>query len=68
MRAPAVVLFIAAAGAWGLAAIGLWVWWQVVHGPGDDNPMGAVGLLAGMAFGSLGLVAAVGGVLLWRAK
>jgi hypothetical protein len=61
MRSPAPLVI----GVFGLvyAFLGLWLWWKVMSGPGDDNPIAMLGLIAA-------LIAAVPtyGILLWLRK
>jgi hypothetical protein len=46
-----------------VGAFGAYVWWRVVHSPGDDNPIGGLALLVAVTCGALalgcGLLAAV---------
>lgn len=53
---------------WALAGAGCWLWWKVVHSPGDDNPIGLIGAMAAVLFGGLGALAFLGAALLRRRR
>ncbi len=57
MSTTARVLEVVSACAAAVAGYGAWVWWSVLHSPGDDNPVGAVGFLALAIFAPLAVVA-----------
>jgi hypothetical protein len=39
----------------GFAAFGAYVWWRVVSGPGDDNPIGGLAIVVAVMAGALAL-------------
>lgn len=58
MPTGAIVLSVIAAVLAVLGGLCLYVWWRVISSPGDDNPVGGLAMLAGLAFGALAIVSA----------
>ncbi len=48
-------LVVIALGFAAIAAFGAYVWWRVVSGPGDDNPIGGLGIVVAVMAGALAL-------------
>ncbi len=48
-------LVVIALGFAAIAAFGAYVWWRVVSGPGDDNPIGGLAIVVAVMAGALAL-------------
>jgi hypothetical protein len=59
-------LVVIALGFAACAAFGAYVWWRVVSGPGDDNPIGGLALLVAVGCGALALGCGLLAALLTR--
>lgn len=59
-------LVVIALGFAAIAAFGAYVWWRVVSGPGDDNPIGGLAIVVAVMAGALALAVGLMAALIAR--